>query len=145
MEPLLFLIYINDLPASGLFSTPRLYADDTCLTVTSHDLIDLQIKLNSDLNKIQSWLQANKLSLNAKKTKYSIIATQHKIVHLDHEPDVRINGHSIDRIRTLRDLGAKIDDTLMWQSQIDQIIKKSVSWPGNSKAGQSPSTARYLN
>jgi len=75
LGPLLFLIYINALPASGLTSTPRLYANDTCLTITSRDLTDLQIKLNSDLNKIQSWLQANKLSLNVKKTKYSIIAT----------------------------------------------------------------------
>ena len=51
LGPLVFLIYTNDLSASGLFSTPRLYADDTCLTLTSHDLTDLQIKLNSDLNK----------------------------------------------------------------------------------------------
>jgi len=88
-----------------------LYADDTCLTLTSHDPIDLQIKLNSDLNKIQSWLQANKLSLNVKKTKYSIIATQYKIGQLDHQPDVRINGHSIDRVGTQRYLGVKIDGT----------------------------------
>ena len=112
LGPLLFLIYVNDLPASGLSSTPRLYADDTCLTLTSHDPTDLQIKLNSDLNKVQSWLQENKLSLNVKKTKYSIIATQYKVAHLDHQPDVRINGHSVDRFRTHRYLGVDIDDTL---------------------------------
>ena len=54
------------------------------LLLTSHDPTDLHIKLNSDLNKIQSWLQANKLSLNVKKTKYTIIATQYKIAHRDH-------------------------------------------------------------
>lgn len=96
----IFLIYTNDLLASSLSSTPRLYADVTCLTLTAHDPTDLQIKLNSDLNKIQPWLQAYKLSLNVKKTKYSIIATQYKITHLDHQPDVRINGHSVDRVRT---------------------------------------------
>ena len=96
LGPLLFLIYINDLPANGLSSTPRLYADDTCFTLTSHDPTDLQIKLNSDLNKIQSWLQANKLSLNVKKAKYPITTTQYKIAHLDHQPDVRINGHSVE-------------------------------------------------
>ena len=124
LGPLLFLIYINDLPPSGLSSTPRLYADDTCLTLSSHDPTDLQIKLNSDLNKVQSWLQANKLSLNVKKTKYSIIATQYKVAHLDHQPDVRINGHSVDRVRTHRYLGVEINDTLTWHSQIDQIVKK---------------------
>jgi len=59
-----------------------------------------------------------------KKTKYSIIATQNKIAHLDHQPDVRINGHSVDRGKTHRYLGVKIDDTLTWHSQIDQIVKK---------------------
>ena len=88
MGLLLFLIYINDLPASGLSSASRLYADDTCLTHTSYDPTDLQIKLNSDLNKIESWLQTNKLFLNVRKTKYSIIATQYNIAHLDHQPDV---------------------------------------------------------
>ena len=146
LGPLLFLIYIlNDLPASGLSSTPRLYADDTCLTLTAHDPTDLQIKLNSDLNKIQSSLQANKLSLNVKKTKYSIIATRYKITHLDNQPGVRIKGHSVDRVRTHRYLGIEIDDTLTWHTQIDQIVQKSISWPANSKAGPGPSTARYLN
>lgn len=52
LGPLLFLVYINDLPECGLASTPRLYADDTCLTLTSRDPIDLQSKLNSDLRII---------------------------------------------------------------------------------------------
>ena len=45
-EPLLSLIYINDLPTCDLASTPKLYADDTCLTVTSRDPFDLHSKLN---------------------------------------------------------------------------------------------------
>ena len=65
------------------------------------------------------------ISLNVKKTKYStIIATQCKITHLDPQPDVRINGHPVDRVRTHRYLGVEIDDTLTWHSQINQIVKK---------------------
>ena len=104
--------------------TPQLSTDDSCLTLTSHDPTDLKIKLNSDLNKIQSLLQANKLSLNVKKTKYSIIATQYKMAHLNHQPDVRINGSSVDRVRTHRYLVVEIDDTLTWHSQIDQTVTK---------------------
>jgi len=69
-------------------------------------------------------LVVNFLPLNVKKTKYFIITTQYKIAQLDHQPDVRINGHSIDRVRTHRYLAVEIDDTLTWHSQIDQIVKK---------------------
>ena len=80
-----------------------------------------------------------------RETIYSIVATQYKIAHLDHEPDIRINGHSVDRVRTHRYLGVEIDDTLTWHSQIDQIVKKVyISWPGNAKAGQGPSTASRI-
>ena len=68
LGPLLFLVYINDLPACPLYSVPRMYADDTSLTLSSNNPADLQYKLNSDLAEIKTWLQANKLSLNEKKT-----------------------------------------------------------------------------
>ena len=65
--PLLFLVYINDLPRCPLYFVPRMYANDTSLTLSTSNRVDLQSKLNSDLAKIQTWLQANKLSLNVQK------------------------------------------------------------------------------
>ena len=59
---LLFLVYINDLPTWCLSSTPRMYADDTCLTLSARNPEDLQSQLNSDLVEIQTWLQAKKLN-----------------------------------------------------------------------------------
>ena len=40
--------------------------------------------------------------------------TRYKIAHLDHQPDVRINEYSVDRVRTHGYLGVEIDDTLTW-------------------------------
>ena len=62
LGPLLFLVYINDRPACPLYSVPRMYADDTSITLSTSNTVDLQFKLNSDLAEIQTWLQANKLS-----------------------------------------------------------------------------------
>ena len=48
LGPLLFLTYINDLPACLRFSTARMYADDTDITVSSKSTIRLHDELNHD-------------------------------------------------------------------------------------------------
>ena len=50
LGPLLFTIYINDLPSCNLFSKPRLYADDTTLTSSAEDPYVLEHKMNCDMN-----------------------------------------------------------------------------------------------
>ena len=67
LGPLLFILYINDPPSCGVFSKPRTYADDTTVTSAAEDPDTLQVKMNSDLDKIQTWLKVNKLTLNVKK------------------------------------------------------------------------------
>ena len=69
LGPLLFLVYINDIEQCELSSKVEMYADDTSLTTSSPDLMTLEFKLNSDLEKIQNWLHSKKLTLNVKKTK----------------------------------------------------------------------------
>ena len=79
LGPLLFTIYINDLPSCNLFSKPKMYADDTTLTSSAEDPCVLEHRLNCDMNLIQSWLPANKLTLNVKKTKYILIGSLFKL------------------------------------------------------------------
>ena len=62
--PLLFLIYINDLPNCLNVGSPRMYADDTNVTFSAATIPDLESQINSDLKYIDRWLKANKLSLN---------------------------------------------------------------------------------
>ena len=75
LGPLLFLIYINDLPFSLQKSHVSMYADDTTISLSSKSIDDLQYDLNLDLLKLQDWLHANKLSLNAVKTQSLIIGS----------------------------------------------------------------------
>ena len=73
LGPLLFLIYINDLPnATNLFI--KLYADDTVLCSQSDDLKKLENEVNSELKKVFQWLASNRLTLNLKKSKFMIIS-----------------------------------------------------------------------
>ena len=57
---LLFLLYINDLPNCLSHSQPRMYADDTHLTLAD----SIELNLNKDLASVSEWLIANKLTLN---------------------------------------------------------------------------------
>ena len=76
LGPLLFLIFINDFPQAVQDSTVSMYADDTSLCYQSHDLTRLNKAINSDLKKLDTWLQGNKLSLNVAKTHSMLISTK---------------------------------------------------------------------
>ena len=88
--PLLFLIYINDLPNCLNVGSPRMYADDTNVTFSAGTIPDLESQINSDLKYIDCWLKANKLSLNVAKTEFTAISSRQKLQSLN---DNTINIH----------------------------------------------------
>ena len=63
LVPLLFLIYINDLP-NGLQSNPKLFADDTSLFSTVQDITTSTVSLNNYLTKISEWAVQWKMNFN---------------------------------------------------------------------------------
>ena len=77
--PLLFLLYINDLPNCLARACPRMYADDTNITVSANNAADLKTMLNDELSNLNLWLRANKLSLNITKTEYMIIGSRQRL------------------------------------------------------------------
>ena len=72
LGPLLFLLYINDLPNVCKSTNPVLYADDTNLFINGNNLIDLHKTIDGELAEISTWLKTNELSLNVKKTPHMI-------------------------------------------------------------------------
>ena len=71
LGPILFLLYINDLPNCTKFFS-LLFADDTTLQINGQNLEDLFQTANEELSKISTWFQANKLTLNISKFKYMV-------------------------------------------------------------------------
>ena len=76
LGPLLFLIYINDLPQAVQDSTVSMYADDTSLCYQSSDITQLNEAINGDLKQLDTWLQGNKLSLNVAKAYSMLVSTK---------------------------------------------------------------------
>ena len=73
LGPLLFLIYINDLPNCLTSCQPRMYADDTHITYADVDVKAIQLNLNHDFSNLNKWLISNKLTLNTAKTEFMLI------------------------------------------------------------------------
>ncbi len=70
LGPLLFLVYVNDLPNVSKTMQFYLFADDTSIYYSSDNLINLQKIVNRELKN--KWLDANRLALNISKTNYVI-------------------------------------------------------------------------
>ena len=78
LGPLLFLLYINDLPNISQKLKFFLFADDTNILYKSNNLATLQSAVNNELKKLSLWLNANRLSLNISKTNFVIFAAKNK-------------------------------------------------------------------
>ena len=65
LDPLFFLLYINDLPnAVSELSTPILFADDTSLIISNPDCLNFEKYLNTAIRTLKKWFQSNLLLLN---------------------------------------------------------------------------------
>ena len=127
LGPLLFLIYINDLPQAVQGSSVTMYADDTSLCHQSHDLTQLNEAINSDLTKLESWLQGNKLSLNVAKTHSMLISTKqkHKSLKGQNESlELKIRDNELKVVQKTKYLGLQIDCSLDWKEQIKAVSTK---------------------
>ena len=77
LGPLLFLIYINELPRVNHVFKMLMYADDTTLYCNLNDT-NCETFCNNELFKISDWLSSNKLSINIKKLKFMVFHTAQK-------------------------------------------------------------------
>ena len=72
LAPLLFLLYVNDLPNVSKFET-TLFADDTTSHLAHHDFNILQQQVKEEIDKIENWVTSHKLTINYNKSCYVII------------------------------------------------------------------------
>ena len=122
LGPLLFSIYINDLPKVSSFET-RLFADDTALMLTDSTLKSLNEKVNAELSKVGNWLNSNKLSLNYFKTTYLLIEPKANNSTF-HNFNVNLKGIKIQKSLSTKYLGVILDENLDWKLHIKYLHTK---------------------
>ena len=113
LGPLLFLIYINDLPNCLDYSIGRSFADDTNLTFSAVDLSILQTEMSNDLNIIFNWLSSNELTWNILKPDFMVIGSRQRIATFAGNISLSVNGFTSQQVETTRCLGLTINQFLI--------------------------------
>jgi len=127
LGPILFSLYINDLPIGISYSHVDIYADNTTIWETNSDPPLIQHSLQDSLDRTGRWLSLNKMVPNTKKTKHSIIGTAQKLVHSGNLPlDLSLCGTLIEEAKDEKLLGVKIDKHLNWDNHNDFLCHMGV-------------------
>ena len=124
LGPLLFLLYVNDMPHS-VDCDLLLYADDSCLIFSDTNFDKIEKQLNKDFNSICDWFVDNKLSIHFgdDKTKCIVFGSKPKLKNLREfnikHGDIKIKQHS-----KVSYLGCILDENLSGESMANYVLGK---------------------
>ena len=119
---LFFILYVNDLPACPNELEFILFADGTSICFEHSDLDVLTSHLNDQLNNVSTWLKANKLSINVKKTKLMIFRPRQKTLPITRQ--IILENNVLEQVDNTKFLGVYIDQHLEWKTHVNFIAAK---------------------
>ena len=122
LGPLLFLIYINDLPNSSSKLSFYLFADDTNIYFESDSIKHLQKVVNKELRPVKKWLDANKLALDVDKTNFVIFQSAQN--YLNESINIKIGNQHVKQAKYVKFLGLLLDENLSWRYHLCELSKK---------------------
>ena len=124
LGPLLFLIYINDISNVIQNSRVSLYADDTVIYISHSDYESAIALIQRDLDRVYTWCDCNKLSINCKKTKYCLYGMR-AIVRRGKMLDIKLslNNQILEQVCSYKYLGLILDEHLNYNKHIREMTK----------------------
>jgi hypothetical protein len=122
LGPILFSLYINDLPLNITGTKIVLFADDTHILVSDENINNLQYKLNNGMTELQTLFTLNNLVVNTEKTlAMSFHTTQNKEPLLPH---VTFAGRDIQYNTETKFLGIYINENMKWNNHVKLLSSK---------------------
>ena len=124
LDPILFLLYINDMP-QAVKCELLLYADDTFLIFEHSDINKIEIQLNKNLSSICDWFVDNKLSIHfgEDKTKSILFSSKSKIKKAS-PLNIQYKGKKVKQCSKVTYLGCIFDETLSGESMATHVMNK---------------------
>ena len=123
LAPLLFLVYINDLPKCLERSEAILFADDTNIFITAKNKEELFRIANTELKNVNNWMLSNKLALNTDKSNYILFHERDRSTPT-HLYCLGIGNADIVKVSDTKFLGLLIDEKLSWNKHMLSILSK---------------------
>lgn len=129
LSPLLFCIYMNDLPSITQSCALDSYVDDSkvFLSFPIKDLDQATQNLEMDLNRVAKWCSGNQLLINPGKTKFLLIGTSQQIRSLPIDMSLNFLGKSIKPVSSAKDLGVIFDFQLTYDCHITHLVSSCMS------------------
>ena len=118
LSPILFLVYINDLP-DEVRSWVRLYADDTALYFTMESEDDSSA-LQTDLDILSAWETRWDMEFNSSKCQVVHVTDSRQTVKTDYV----LHGQVLESVPYARFLGVDISSGLTWNSHMNGVTAK---------------------
>ena len=126
LGPLLFSIFINDLPLhiTNPNVTCSLFADDGTLDTSASTVSTINEDLQESLNQVSEWCKMNYMVPNPDNTKCMLITTRQKHQLQPAPLKLVFNSTDVQQVHEHRLLGITVDDQLCWHNHINSICKK---------------------
>lgn len=129
LGPLLFSLYMNDLPTIFDVLDIRMYADDTvlfCELNRDGDIGRTVEKVNAELENFSQWCRFNFLTVNTSKTKCMLFSPSCMSKQMLNEKlQIRLNGEILGFVDTYRYLGVELDTKLDMEAHVNNVIRKA--------------------
>ena len=123
LGPLLFILFINDLPSCSPTGNFRIFADDTNVFIHGDNIEELITACRDIMIALSSWFLINKLTLNADKSSFTIFKSPKKVIN--NIPDsIGFLNHKIDRVSSIKFLGIILDENLSFDLHINDVCSK---------------------
>ena len=122
LGPLLFLIFINDLPEVSKKLKFYLFADDTNIYFESQNLNVIEKTVNAELRKVNRWLIINKLALSVEKSNFVLFHSASRVPSITIK--IKIGNKRIAEEKYVKFLGVLVDSTLSWKPHVKELTKK---------------------